>query len=519
VAEPKNHTVAEFLTAVKPKLEKLATDIRAMRERELAKHGKPCEVCAELKCEHKLQKNAVQGYPQSTPGSGLPSPGPQSGGTQPMGMSEKMKKDAGGLSDVGTMSKKASEMNTTPHLSDAKPGRDFTKHSSSMAATTPAAPRPQTSVTQANKEMGGFQSLAHSPTAMPAAGGPSLVHGSGLGRKPIAQMGRKVTVGGVGTPHGSASGVIANAKSEKNPGSASKYGTGGPGHASQKNMPSALKANMAPTAKAEKEMKRLVPAPEKAVPGAKMPEAGDSVDAKKTGAGGQIKANPLRKDAMSAQRAPEGAGVPGKQPVGMGGGDAHKIAGGARNIPAPRVGPGTKTPPAPGQPSSVDVDVSAFDKGPAKPNEKFGALKAAGRQEVSRVMTANHEAGKNPNAPAGGGQQATDAANLKQDLRGGGVGWLRNLLSRLNPSPTAAELGDKGLLPKQKGSLTSARFHGALPLQRGEAPMSKAALALSKMGSCALCKEAEHPGMCKGLSGVNHNRTMLSVSTKGKKSR
>ena len=165
--------------------------------------------------------------------------------------------------------------------------------------------------------------------------------------------------------------------------------------------------------------------------------------------------------------------------------------------------PGPKQP----APASVDVDVSDFDKGPAAAKglpPGPSALRQAGSAEVGRLIAAKGPAG-NPNAAQG-------AADLASDKQAGGVGFLNALIRKFRPLAPAQG---------QQGQLTSQRFHGTTALRRGEARMSKAALALAEMGDCAVCKKPESKCLCKGISGVNHNRTMMKVSTKrsAKKSR
>lgn len=486
--------------ALKEKLAKFETDVVEMRARELAsKEGKLakhelCPLCGGADRNgicNCLRKNAVMGYPNSQ--------------------------------------------------GDAS----MTKHSSSASALAPAAPKPQTSVSQANKEMGGFRSLANDPTGpartpapMPGKkfnigaagrGNPATATASGtIGKAEMstnyqAKIGigakggktRAVDFGNVDPKDLGVAKLPGTKKAEKNMGSArSPYGTGAAGHASTKNMPSSLRANINQNTNHsgdERMKKDELPAtkavPEKKVDGAKMPKAGKKIEAK--GSGGQ-----LRKDALPA-RAPEGAGVGGRQPVGQGGGDAHKTAASAGYPKAklPLAGVGAKGVPQ-GPPKSVDVDVSSFDKGPAKPSEKFSALQTAGRGEVKRMIADKGPTG-NPNAPAPGAA----AAQLKADKQAGGVGFLNALIRKFRPLAPAQG---------QQGSLTSQRFHGTTALRRSEklyggkgTDMKKAALALNEMGTCPGCKDKDHPGVCKGLSGMNHNRTMLKVSTKrsAKKSR
>ncbi len=500
----------KLTVSLKEKLAKFESDVQEMRARELApKEGKLakhelCPLCGGpdrngiCNC---LRKNAAMGYPQSTPGSGMPGGGPQSGGAQPMGMAEKKLTKCGPGCGGGKHMDKCD-------LSEVKRGDDLTKAmpTSSASALAPKAPAAPTSVGQANKEMGGFKSLASSPTAMPKTGGPSLTPGAG--KKPISSMGRGSA---------SAAGMIPNAKAEKNMGSArSPYGTGAAGHATTANYPSAIKEHLGKLGKDEKQMAPTPAAPERKVDGAKMPKKGKSVDAKKQGSGGEIKGGKsLSKAAPAISKAPEGAGVPGKQPVGQGGGDAHKTAATSGKAPHPDTtaslasvkgmkpsvvsqakgkanvqqlrgqlaGIAAKRP----APASVDIDVSDFDKGPAQ----GAALKTAGAAEVNRLQK--------PDAL----QQVRNNANLKADKKAGGVGFLNALIRKFRPMAPAQG---------QQGSLTSQRFHGALPLQRAEKPMSKADLALSKMDEPLKKKYGSKVDeLDKGLSGVNHNRKMLGV--------
>lgn len=601
---------ATDLKAVLLKTETQIREMRAReastKERKLEKH-ELCALCGGPErdslcpCVQKLQKNAQAGY-----GGPTPSP-PQAGGTQPMGMAEGVKKnelckscgkshDMGkcdmddvrpgkdlakktpeGISEKtmhklkdeyghdkegkskayatanaianGTVNHKSelAKAGTTPHMDEVKPGKNLAKGmpTSSAASLAPKAPAPATSVGQANKEIGGMKSVfgAH----------PAVTGGTMAPKKPVAHMGRtggsgfSMTAGGASTPRASVSGSIPNAKSEKNPGSASKYGTGGPGHATQTNMPSALKTNMAATAKSENSMVYPKVAAEKAVDGAKAPKKGKDATPDKQGSGGEIKGGKgLSKAAPAMAKAPAGKGVPGKQPVGQGGGDAHKLPAAASAAKPGAQKPAAK--PAVGSlktagaaeagrlkgnanvqrlrgdlanvqaqkdkaqgidlaslasgakahAGSVDVDVSDFDKGPA--NATLG-----------QRLKANPAA-----APAGGGADALSGARDKMNLAAaskqkGGVGFLRGLFSMFHsPKAQAPAPG----APQQQGSLTSKRFHGAMPLQRGEMDMRKAALSLTK-------KDLEADELDKGLSGVNHNRRMLSVTPKrrGKKNR
>lgn len=504
------------------------------------------------------------------------------GGAVGMKLAEKAYKDEAGLSDVGQLSKKSPpgmedtvhklkdeyghdkegkekafatawaikngtvnhkksevevNMKTTPHLSDAKPGlAKAAMPSSSAAALAPKPAAPATPVSQVNRELGGFKSIAASPTHMPGKGGLSLTPGAG--RKPLASMGR--------ASHAVA-GEIPNAKAEKNYGSArSPYGTGGPGHASQTNMQSAVKANLAPTAKAEKdpETKTTVGRglDDKPVPGTKPPVAGKEVSA--DGSGGDIKAGKaLRKDvAIPAKK------VGGKQPVGMGGGDAMKpthpetaaaladVKGlspqskwAGQGLPAlktklaaPTKGaPGGQAVP-PGQLPSVDVDVSDL----GAPAKTVGQRVAGVAAAPARGNPAALNAAVGRGAPAaaapppgrdaldravgrGGApmKQAYDAgAALKEDKRRGGVGFLNALKAKFRPEPAMNTNINPDGTPNRT-PIVSQRFAGAKPLQRAEMPAAPAAAPAPKpapkgisLGKgeehCALCKGAEHMGPC-----------------------
>ena len=386
----------KFAKDLRETLIKAETNIREMRAREASTKTKKlekhelCPLCGgpdvngRCKCIEGLQKNAQAGY-----GPGGEDLGAQGGGGMPMGMSEAPMKKCGpgcsggkhmdkcDLSEV-TRGKDLSKSGTTPHLDEAKPAKDLSKHmaSSSAGALAPPKPRPATPVAAVNHELGGFQSLAHSPTAMPSAAGPGLA--SGGARKPLAHMGR----GGVS--NSATSGMIPNAKAEKNYGSArSPYGTGGPGHASQKNMPSNLKANMAPTAKGE--LPVVNAEPEKAVKGAKAPKAGADKTAKKQGSGGEIKkGTKLQKDGAAMTKAPPGKGVPGKQPVGQGGGDAHKVASTAK-LPTPAGTKGTNavTKPVPGKLKAAGAAEAQRLKGNSNVADLKGKLAAIQTQRAT----------------------------------------------------------------------------------------------------------------------------------------
>jgi hypothetical protein len=508
--------------------------------------------------------------------------------------------------------KDLSKAGSTPHLDEVKPGKNLSKNSSSAAALAPAAPRPATSVGQANKELGGFKSIASSPT--------------GPGARVAPMSARKFSVGAagrVGNPAMHAvSGTIPNAKAEKNFGSArSPYGTGAAGPASQKNMPSNLKANMAPTAKGE--MPVVNAEPEKSVKGAKAPKTGTDETAKKQGSGGEIKkGTKLAKAAPAlAAKAPAGKGVPGRQPVGQGGGDAHKTASTAKlPTPAGTQGSNAVTKPVPGKlkaagaadvgrmkgnaniadlrgkladvaaakakpahpdvaaslagikanknkpaaaapAGDVDVDVSDFDQGPAKAPGRLAPF----RNEDGSV---DQNGGAKMMQQSGG--PAVKRAPMSVDkavaqMKGGaqkqsgGVGFLRGLFSMFHSKQPQGQPTGKGMRPAPTASVDQAarqlggnngattiptdstggvrtlpagtptgqlkrapmtRFHGALPLQRGELDMRKASLSLTKkdLEDDELDK-MEPPPPTEGMIGTNHSRRMLSITPKRRRAK
>lgn len=268
-----------------------------------------------------------------------------------------------------------------------------------------------------------------------------------------------------------------------------------------------------------------------------MPKAGKDIP--EEGSGGKVtKGKNLAKAAVPAKAAaPAGAvpqkpkavvGVPGKQPVGEGGGDAFKTSVGQAN------------------------------------------KEMAGFKSIASNPTAMPAAGVHPATAAGLKDVKSLSPNAQSAASWKGQG-LPGLLNRLKsvqapkPAPGAAWKGQglPGLLGRLKsvqaaklapgqGLLTSKRFHGALPLQRSEhdtkekmdtlfgadpkvlhpsdkkaKPVKKAEPLMKKpahgLGNCALCSKEEHSGMCKtdgmaggtmpsqGLMSANHSRTMLRV--------
>lgn len=550
----------KFATDLKAMLQKTETQIREMRarevstkERKLEKH-ELCPLCGgpdvngRCKCIAALQKNADAGYGPGAEDGGAGG----GGGGEPMGMSE-MKKDdtVGALAKCGSCGGVGKHMDKCD-LSEVTKGKDLSKAAltshaqSSMGAP---APKPATPVGQVNHEMGGFKSLTGAHPAVGGGGGG--IAGLPATRKPVHAMGR---------PTMSVSGSIPNAKAEMGAGD-KRYG--GPGHASQKNMPSALKENMAPTAKAEIPATKV--APEAAVKGAKAPKPGKDATPAKQGSGGEIKKGAKLSKAMPAPapgKAPAGKGVGGKQPVGQGGGDAHKVAAPAKGgAPAPAPKPGLAKLKAAGtaevgrqkgvanvqrlkgdlanvqaqKDKAAGMDLHSLAAGakagaakpaakPPLPSVDVDVSDLAGPTSMSKLGPAGAPAG-NPGALKAATRPGTvndvrgqmnDAANLAADKKAGGVGFLRGLFSMFHqPKQSLAQAG--ALAPKwqQQGQLTSQRFNGARPLQRSEkAPMDmkKAALSLTKkdLENDGFGKE-EMPAPTEGLSSINHNRRMLSV--------
>jgi hypothetical protein len=486
--------IQKFAADLKATLIKAEAQIRELRARELSKSISGAELCplcgaperdSLCPCVSKLVKSDdIQG----------------GDGTQPMGMAEKKLAKCGPGCSGGKHMDKCD-------LSEVTAGKDLTKHtmaSSSAGALAPKAPVAATPVAHVNQELGGFKSIAGSS---PAASG----HLMPSPKMNVGTAGRRA--GNVQAP---VTGMIPNAKAEKNFGSArSPLGTGAPGHASQKNMPSQLKASMAPVAKGE--IPAVKGAPEKAAAGTKLPKKGKDVTVAKQGSGGEIKKSAsLRKDAAAMApapgKAPAGKGVPGKQPVGQGGGDAHKVAGGAPKV-APKPGldklkaAGTAevgrakgaanvqrlrgdlaavaakkaAPPHPiTQQGLADVTVAHANHKNAQPSPESVDVDVSDFNQEAAPQTAGQ---RMAGAPAAGSPQGhADALNGVRDQMNasakqkGGVGFLRGLFSMFHRG-AAAQAADPSLNPapkwQQQGQTTSARFNGAMPLRRSELSLSE----------------------------------------------
>jgi hypothetical protein len=276
----------------------------------------------------------------------------------------------------------------------------------------------------------------------------------------------------------------------------------------------------------------------------------------------------------SADPRPAPSGIPGKQPVGQGGGDAFKVPHPATTASlndvrqmAPSAANATKDkaalPKAPA-PAAPKPAAAAMPKAGMHPETKasLGAVQAQAPKAAwagsglpnlkakLQGVQAGHALAPKP-APAAAqpsiGQRlaATPAkpvgnpaalrtaarpaniggvranAQLAADKRAGGVGFLNNLLSRFRrpaASPPSAAPAQAAAAPAA-APVQSKRFHGALPLQRSEPDAAKKPKKAFALDKCAMCRKAEHTGMCKqemdpptqGLTSANHNRTMLRV--------
>jgi hypothetical protein len=347
---------------------------------------------------------------------------------------------------------------------------------------------------EANREIQGFRSIASDPRF----GGGKLTNPPKTAPRP-------------GNGNQSASGVIPNAKAEPSP---------------------------------ELPVRQAVP--QKPVPGAVLP---DDKKSKKTdgdeGSGGKIEKRDLGAEAKPAARP---VGVAGQQPVGQGGGDAHKVPGaGAAALPKT----GAPHPDTAASLSDVkQLAPAAAWKGAGLPKLKAALAGVKAKKAAPAVPPAAASAPPAPANAAPAAQipdwvnnpqtHAKDKAQLTADKRAGGVGFLNSLISRFSRRAPAAADPTPGLEPAgmRGGPVQSQRFHGALPLRRGEyddglamgeksgakKPAAKKGFALTK---CAMCKSAEHPGVCKeempaptdALSSANHNRRMLVVAPPARRTR
>jgi hypothetical protein len=216
------------------------------------------------------------------------------------------------------------------------------------------------------------------------------------------------------------------------------------------------------------ELPIVKPAPEKAVKGAKLPKAGKKIEAE--GSGGQVtetKKSELRKDtqggpfkkpgtvALPGMAKPAGppagvVGIPGKQPVGQGGGDAFKVPSAA----------------APTSPEQANKEMGGFKSIASSPVRLPGM--------GAKLMNA-----PKPAAPVAGN-------NLKPVS-----GTIMARKDEKDPAPIKE--------PKKQSVPVRGR---EMPLHqifaRIKKPVKKSETALLKsMGNCAICNKAEHLGACK----------------------
>ncbi len=264
---------------------------------------------------------------------------------------------------------------------------------------------------------------------------------------------------------------------------------------------------------------------DEAAPGAKLPKAGKPVKISKPGSGGQIvaKSEELRKDTMGALvgkdkwKAPGSMGAPtlpgmtpkkpagvvgvaGKQPVGMGGGDATKGA--------PGMHPETAA-------GLADVKGAGSWKTTGLPGlkAKLGAIK-----EIPIQASLPGPAQKTAAVAA---KPASDpAADLKADKKAAGIGFLNNLLSRFR-KPQGVVGSVSGPVRSQASPYAGVR--GMAALARSEACGINL---LKSLGDCPMCGTSEHLGKCpektkapaaKAKKSVKLPGTGLRVKNKSKK--
>lgn len=164
-------------------------------------------------------------------------------------------------------------------------------------------------------------------------------------------------------------------------------------------------------------------------------------------------------------------GTAGKQPAGMGGGDAHKGA------------PGMHPDTAAGLADVKGVSPAGKWKSQGLPGlkSKLGDV-AASKIPITEAPMASKGA---PAAPA-----SNPAADLKADKKAAGIGFLSNLLSRFRKPAPAAPVGSG---PVRSQASPYAGVRGMAALARSEAC---GMTLLKSLGDCALCGKSEHLGRC-----------------------
>lgn len=200
------------------------------------------------------------------------------------------------------------------------------------------------------------------------------------------------------------------------------------------------------------------------------------------GSGGETKKGPaLKKSAIPSVKQPAVTGTAGKQPVGLGGGDANKLT----SSPHPDAG--------------VKGSGSAGQwKGQGLPQLQQNL--AAVRGGVSWLKATHAKASR---------VHPAQAAPKSQRFHG-------SLPLQRSEKPTESKEASKpAAIKTPEPKIESKRFHGVRALQRSEKFLTKA-----ELGKCAMCKSEEHGGKCnksempaptEGLSSINHNRRMLKV--------
>ncbi len=339
---------------------------------------------------------------------------------------------------------------------------------------------------QVNQEMKGFKSVMSSPTH----GGGSLANAPKT--PPRAGNGNRAT-----------SGVIPNAKAEPKTGKKFKIPRGGKLKKHGDAMPKAADARPAPSGIPGKQ-----PVGQGGGDGFKVPKAISAMGANDIKQTAPSAAN-ATKDKASLPKAPAAAmpkaGMHPDTKASLAAAPSPKAAWAGAGLPSLKAklqNVQAAHALAPKPLPSVDVDVSDFAQKPA-------AAPAAARPTAIVARQ-----------PSPGAKQ-----QLAADKRAGGVGFLNNLISRFRKPPAASVPTSTGSARATFGApaaaAPAARFHGALPLQRSEPDAKKPAKAKKAfaLDKCAMCRKAEHTGMCKaemappteGLSSINHNRRMLSI--------
>lgn len=264
-------------------------------------------------------------------------------------------------------------------------------------------------------------------------------------------------------------------------------------------------------------------APEKTRKGVKLPGQKKSKVVPAPGSGGEIIKKSAFSDALhtaAGAKPPVGpakgvVGVGGKQPVGMGGGDAHKVPQAVPATPLPQVNrelAGAKSIAGGGLPTA-----GAIGKLPHSP----GLMPRAGNVQkpiAGSFVTRKDEVSPAGAPPAGAAQPIRDQANLAADKKAGGVGWLNALHAHVN-RPKATKVSHDVMTVRDQMNVANPPPAAAAPAGAGPVRASgKPSTYAGTKGMAALARgekkaeKTEVPAPTGGLSSINHNRRLMKIT-------